>query len=90
LKTIHPRLNGMQCRWPTRDIAPMSNPAVGCLIDGGHRELITPLNDALIAVTRRSEIGTFEMVRYPRVSNTARPTVAWHHPLVTPTRTDHQ
>jgi hypothetical protein len=65
LETVRPVLRAMQARWPTLDIAPMSNPAAGCLTppgsacpDGGVRELVTPLDLAIDAVAHRSALGT--------------------------------
>lgn len=52
------------CRrlWPTLDISPMTNAREGCLTapgspckDGSHRRLLTPLPDAIRAITRRAD-----------------------------------
>lgn len=65
LSTLMPLLRAMRRRWPSLDITPMTNPAAGCLtgpgspcIGGGHRELLTPLPEAIEAATARCPRGT--------------------------------
>lgn len=69
--TLLPLLRVMSRRWPSLDITPMINPATGCLtgpaspcIGGGHRELITPLDDAVDALAHRSQRGTVSALRH--------------------------
>lgn len=68
--TLMPVLHAMRARWSTLDITPMTNPATGCLtgpgsacVGGGHRELVTPLGDAIDAVRQRSRPGTLGALR---------------------------
>jgi len=62
---LRPLLDAIRRRWRTLDITPMTNPRTGCLtgpgspcIGGGHRTLITPLDEAIAAATDRSPAGT--------------------------------
>ncbi|CAL9677619.1 hypothetical protein SUDANB95_07945 (plasmid) [Actinosynnema sp. ALI-1.44] len=62
---LRPVLDELARRLPTLDITPMTNPASGCITapgspckEGGHRRLITPLDQALDAVTSRSKPAT--------------------------------
>jgi len=65
VRHVMPILRALAARLPTLDITPMSNPAKGCITapgspckEGGHRRLLTPLNEAFTAARTRSQHGT--------------------------------
>lgn len=82
LDTLVPLLRAMRTRWSTLDTTPMTNVAAGCLtgpgsacIEGGHRELVTPLDHAIEAARTRSPQGTLgelrnALIRPPRRDTT--------------------
>lgn len=86
IDTLAPLLAAMRRRWPSLDPAPMSNPVAGCLtgpgspcIDGGHRELLTPLDRAVDALRHRSPPGTLA-----RLAAALQPACAPHAPAAPP------
>jgi hypothetical protein len=68
--SLRPLLDALATRWPTLDITPMAGPSKGCLTgpgsackEGGHRQLIGPLADAVDAATTRSRMGTLGRIK---------------------------
>ncbi|WP_018685412.1 hypothetical protein [Actinokineospora enzanensis] len=65
VRHLRPVLEELARRLPTLDIIPMVNLATGCITapgspckEGGHRRLLTPLDEAIDAATTRSAPGT--------------------------------
>ncbi|WNV85047.1 hypothetical protein [Umezawaea sp. Da 62-37] len=65
VRHVMPVLRALAARLLTLDITPMSNPRQGCITapgspckEGGHRRLLTPLDDAFTAARTRSQHGT--------------------------------
>lgn len=86
---LRPLLEAMRARWPTLDITPMLNAATGCLTGpgsacrgGGHRLLITPLDEAVRIARRRCPPGLVGSLR-GALTPPARPVCPARRPGVT-------